>query len=672
MADQNNGAKHAANRRDSATAPSDNPIVRPGEQQKADAVLHQAPHSISVGLVGDGLCMSDPHGLVVFVNDHLCKMLGCEPDSLVGQPAGAFLATEADDPARIPMEKCPQCGRLHYVATLRRPDRSVLKIALDRQQIFDSEGELLGTLDVIMDVTGKTQLEQTVHDNAQWHRLIVESLNDIFWVVEIENVERSSNAGRDFEQRTIGVKDLLARLRFTYVSSSFERLFGYPFPIASPPSLYELVLEPFQQTVDEQLAKYIDQALSKPGGASSSSAVVLPLVTANGEPHWCETTARAFYDDSRNLLRFVGVTRDVNEAHLAEESVRASEAKLRAISDVAQDAVIMMDADGKAIHWNPAAERIFGYRADEILGRDVHALLAPRRLQKKVRQGVEEFRRSGEGPVVGNVIQSVAVRKDGSELPVEIAVSPLTIEGRRGAVGIIRDITERTEAEEAVRKEQRRLAQLLDVYEGHRKMATYEIHDGVTQPLVSAVMALDGFSRIREASPDAPWNDFDTAVGVLREALAETRRFMSGMRPPVLDELGVVSALDHLIREHRVSGAAKIDYSCDVHFQRLAPPLETAVFRIVQEGLTNARRHSQADEIRVEFTEQEDRLRIVVQDAGVGFNPDDVPLDHFGLEGIRQRAAAMGGRAWIESTPGTGTSITVDLPLLEDQTAEEG
>ncbi|HLA86102.1 MAG TPA: PAS domain S-box protein [Thermoguttaceae bacterium] len=371
-------------------------------------------------------------------------------------------------------------------------------------------------------------------------------------------------------------------------------------------------------------------------------------------------------DGSRRSTDDPAKTHDIPASDAAEEFLRSSEETLRATWHAIQDAVIVMDAEGRTLHMNPAAERMFGYRADEVLGRHMHTLLTPPRLHDKVRRGFEHFRRTGEGPVVSCVLQSEAMRKDGSEFPVEIAVSPLTIAGQRSAVGIVRDITDRAMAEEAVHKEQRRLAQLLDVYEGHRKLATYEIHDGVAQPLVSALMTLDAFSEVRRHCPDAPWSDFDNAVTILRETLAETRRFMSGMRPPVLDELGVVTALEHLVREHRVSGTAAIEYHCNVSFNRLVAPLETAVFRIVQEGLANARRHSGADRIRVEFVEEGNRLRILVQDWGVGFRPAEVPQDRFGLEGIRQRSAALSGRADIESSPGAGTRICVNLPLLKE------
>ena len=673
MANHNDGSNNPADRPSPVFKSNDCYANHHGQSSTSRPVVHGLPHHFSIRKIGDGLSIFDQQGRVAYVNDRLCEMIGCVSDDLIGQPAGVFLSVRDGDPSTHNIEPCSQCGCFHQEAVLRCKDGSSVDVALDRQHIVDSRGQALGTLDIIMDVTEKALMEQAFQDNAEWHRLIVDNLNDVFWVAEIEGVQRPGKPSQPVRPQSVDAGDLIKRWRYIYVSKSFERVFGYPLEQAYQMSLYDVVPKVAHGIVNETVLTYACEAMSTQQRVSTPQSLLFPLTTARGEPCWSETTARMLYDDRRELLRIVGVTRDVTESYMAEEAVRASQEKLSALCNAAQDAVIMMDSEGIATYWNPAAEKMFGYSADEMLGRNVHALLLPSRLHEKVKRGVEQFRLSGQGAVVDSVVQSEAIRKDGTEFPVEIAVSPLMLDGQRSAVGIVRDITDRTQAEQAVRKEQRRLAQLLDVYEAHRKMATYEIHDGVTQPLVSALMTLDAFSQHRGSCPDARWGDFDNAIGILREVVEETRRFMSGMRPPVLDELGVVTALDHLVREHRVADSATIEYHCDVRFERLAPPLETTIFRVVQEGLANAQQHSRSDKIRVELVEQGDQLRILVRDWGIGFEPAEVPHDHFGLEGIRERIAAMGGHSQIDSTPGGGTQISAVLPLLKEQSepAEE-
>ncbi len=151
----------------------------------------------------------------------------------------------------------------------------------------------------------------------------------------------------------------------------------------------------------------------------------------------------------------------------------------------------------------------------------------------------------------------------------------------------------------------------------------------------------------------------------------EARRLIGGLRPPILDESGIVAAIEYLCSERRQSGQSQIEFVVRVQFHRLAAPLEVALFRIVQECLTNACRHSQSPKIRVELSQLENRVRLTVQDWGVGFDPQEVKGERFGLRGIRERVRLLGGAADINSSPGKGTIITVELPLLEGDIDED-
>ena len=140
---------------------------------------------------------------------------------------------------------------------------------------------------------------------------------------------------------------------------------------------------------------------------------------------------------------------------------------------------------------------------------------------------------------------------------------------------------------------------------------------------------------------------------MLRRSIDETRRLISGLRPPILDESGILAAVEYLICEHRERSGIDIMFKHNLQAVRLAPPLEIAVFRIVQESLTNACRHSGSDFIRVELNESGDRLQIVVFDEGVGFDPAAVPDDRFGLRSSRTAPACSAAKP-IESAPGEG------------------
>jgi PAS domain S-box-containing protein len=243
---------------------------------------------------------------------------------------------------------------------------------------------------------------------------------------------------------------------------------------------------------------------------------------------------------------------------------------------------------------------------------------------------------------------------------------PLASEGgAEQALVICADITAERSAAEAVKKEQQLLRQLLALHERERQLAAYEIHDGFAQQLTGAMYRLQAFRENVGRDPEGAWKAFDAAAKLLGQAIDETRRLISGLRPPILDEAGVVEAIDYLICEHRQHGGPEIEFEHDVAFARLAPPLEIAVFRMVQESLRNACQHSRSDRVRITLAQRHDRICVEVRDWGVGFDLEAVAEKRFGLQGIRERVRLLDGKVTIQSAPNQGTAIAVELPAVE-------
>ena len=192
----------------------------------------------------------------------------------------------------------------------------------------------------------------------------------------------------------------------------------------------------------------------------------------------------------------------------------------------------------------------------------------------------------------------------------------------------------------------------------------YEIHDGFVQQLTAALLNLQAYEQLGPRHSPEAGKILGDAQQALRDAIAEARRLINGLRPPVLDASGIVTALAYLIDAARGSCPAEIEYTHDVGFDRLAPPLEGAVYRIVQESLTNACRYSQSGKICVHLWQRDGHLRVRIRDWGVGFNARQNTGNRFGLRGIRERARLLGGRAVIRSLAGHGTTITVELPIV--------
>ncbi len=363
------------------------------------------------------------------------------------------------------------------------------------------------------------------------------------------------------------------------------------------------------------------------------------------------------------IVGAVTIARDITEEKRADAAVRESEQCVRAICDLALDAVVMVDASGKALYWNPAAERMFGYSSDEMMGREVHAVMTPPRYRKQALKTFTQFAVSGQGKAVGRVLELTALRKDGSEFPIEISVSGFKMFEQWCAAAIIRDVTERKNAQQKLEQEQKALKLLLEASDHERHLISCEIHDGLAQQLAGAIMQFEAYNYLKEKNLEQAAKAIDLGMQAVRDGHAEARRLIGGLRPPQLDEGEVLAAIESFVQESSRRNKIKIEFCSNVAKLKLAPMLENTIFRIVQECITNACRYSKSKRVKVELTRHDDQLRIEVRDWGVGFKVDRVREGHFGLEGIQERARVFGGRATIKSNPRKGTDIVVELPL---------
>jgi signal transduction histidine kinase len=224
------------------------------------------------------------------------------------------------------------------------------------------------------------------------------------------------------------------------------------------------------------------------------------------------------------------------------------------------------------------------------------------------------------------------------------------------------EFDQRAKAEEALRNEHLHLQQVLELSEREQRLLAYDIHDGFVQPATASLMNLQAALSTYASDPDKALEYVVRGVQLVQESLAQVRWLIGDLRSVVLEDLGLVAAIDKLVGDVRNRSETQISWSHQVQFDRLPAPLETAIYRIVQEALRNATRHSQSERIEVSLTQSEKSVVAKVQDWGRGFDASVHKADHFGLEGIRERAKMFGGAARIDSEPGKGTSVTAEFP----------
>jgi PAS domain S-box-containing protein len=355
--------------------------------------------------------------------------------------------------------------------------------------------------------------------------------------------------------------------------------------------------------------------------------------------------------------------REIEEHKQAEAALRQSERRFR---DYFEHGLIGMARNSLDKRWLEVNDRlceIVGYSREELIQRTWTELTYP----DDLKPNLQLFDRLLAGEIEHFSLDKRFIRKDRSIVYTTIYVRVFRNEDGSSdhIVTLFEDITARKLAEAVLEREHRTLRHMLQASDHERQLIAYDIHDGLAQQLAGAIMQFQVYTHQKDAKHEDAQQAFDGGLALLRQGHAETRRLISGVRPPILDESGVMAAIAHLIHDPAFDDGPKVEFHSRVTFTRLAPVVENIIYRIIQEGLTNARTHSKSKTVRINFIQRGDRLRIEIRDRGIGFDPKAVPEDRFGLEGIQERARLLEGKCSIKSKPGEGTSVIVELPVVE-------
>ena len=227
--------------------------------------------------------------------------------------------------------------------------------------------------------------------------------------------------------------------------------------------------------------------------------------------------------------------------------------------------------------------------------------------------------------------------------------------------GVGFDVTEQRAAYEELSRRKTILRRLIDVQENERQTLCHELHDGLIQYAIGAKMQLDSIRD--EADPAVRVERITAAVDCLARGIAEGRQVIRGVRPAVLDDLGLSAAIEDLGEQMAAIGIA-VEMSLGAGLDDVPPRLCNTIYRVVQEALTNVRKHAGTDRATVEVHRSADTVQVRVRDHGPGFAVADASGRGFGIVGMTERARLAGGTFWIESRPGVGTQVNAELPLL--------
>ncbi|MHB1312464.1 MAG: PAS domain-containing hybrid sensor histidine kinase/response regulator [Gemmatimonadaceae bacterium] len=308
-----------------------------------------------------------------------------------------------------------------YRAFVRNLDNVVATTFETRDHIRQLDAARVGLETMVAERTA------TLKESQEKFRALVETSSDWVWEVDAGGT-------------------------FTYSSPKVEELLGF-----TPEEV--IGRTPFDFMLPEERQRIAPVFLEASLAARPLEQVVNTNLHKDGHEVVMETSGSPIFDAAGKVAGYRGIDRDVTARQRAEQALRDSENKFRQVSASAPDAIILLDQDGEITDWNAAAERTFGYEAAEVIGRDLHSLVVPGRQQGTFREGLRQFRDTGAGPVINKTLEMAALRRDGTEFPVELSISPVLLRGEWHAIGIVRDVSERQRAEDALRHSEASLRQ---------------------------------------------------------------------------------------------------------------------------------------------------------------------------------------------------------------------
>jgi len=487
-------------------------------------------------------------------------------------------------------------------------------------------------------------------------RLLVENIGDVLWFKRLEP------------------------LRFTYLSSAFEAIWKLPVEAAyAEAGLWEASIHPEDRPeVMAALERWFN-------GESAEYEVEYRVIGGDGEVRWVADRGLIMSRRDGRPLEIAGIARDISERKQGEQE----RARLAAVVESSEDAIMTLDLNGVIKTWNGGAEAVFGYAAEEVIGRPVAMLRPPEAaddeavFQERIRQGlrIQHY-------------ETVRRRKDGEVIDISLSISPLRDRDGKvtGFSKISRDITQRRRAElllqrlnaelesrvkertaalsraneelEGMMRRRRELErEVLNISEREQRRIGRDLHDDLGQRIAGAWMRASVVQRslMKHGAPEV--EGVAEVAALLGEALNCTRALARGLHPVAPQEGGLVVALRQLVER----GRALFDKDC--HFRLRGecglddPEVATHLYRIAQEALSNAVRHGQATRIEVGLEKLPGELQLRIDDDGLGLENAGVRQDGMGLRIMHYRADLIGAKLEIVRCQPRGTSVRCRLPF---------
>ena len=457
-----------------------------------------------------------------------------------------------------------------------------------------------------------------------------------------------------FENSGIGIAMVELDGRFVVTNRVYQELVGYTAAELQNIKLLEL-------THEDDRKKAIDLIAEMRAGQRREFQIEKRSLRKDRPPVWVRTTMSLIRDVGGAPRYMMALVEDIQEHKRAEENLKRQTEVLQTIFDHIPVMINLTGEDGRLKLINREWERILGWRLEEIQTQNID-VVAECYPDPRVRQVVLNLRAAAKGEWVDLKTRT----RDGRMVDTSWAVVKLT-DGT--TLGIGEDITERKRAEEELQRSFGQLreltARLQSVREEERARVAREIHDELGQALTAIKIDLASLLRGPRADKREELEKAESILRLVDETIGSVRRIATELRPGILDDLGLVAAVEWAAEEFELRTGIKCRLYLPDGEIAIDPEATTAIFRILQETLTNITRHAEATRVDIRLGRENGNIVLEVRDNGRGIGEEQLLAGRsLGILGMRERALLLGGQLTIHGAPGKGTIVRVVIPKV--------
>ena len=575
----------------------------------------------------DAIIITDQHGLLIEVNTSFCKMVGYSERELIGMDVTALIEPEHLKAHPLRFDLLLDGKSLYRERQMIKKNGTVFPMEEHVKMLEDRR-----ILAIVRDITERKRTEEALRQSEDRVRLIIDTIPTMAWTVTAD-----------------GIVDYANKRWLDYAGEKeFENPKGIIHPDDVPRVMQKWlvnksVAEPYE---DEMRLRRVD------GEYRRFLVRTAPLRNEQGE-----------------TIKWYGVSIDIEDSKRAQDELQLAYQRLSYHVENTPLAVIEWDKDLNVKRWSARAKEIFGWTLEEIIGRNWHA--ADFRL---VYEDDSEAVNKIDAELMGGLVDRNQTlnrnyTKDGKVIYCEWYNSVLRDEHGNviTILSLVHDVTENRKADETLRQSYVQIRQLTEhlqnIREEERIHIAREIHDELGGQLTALKMDASWLNQKLAKEDKAVKQRLKNFVNILAVMLKSVRRISAQLRPSLLDNLGLVAAIDWQLKEFQSRSGIEMVFNKPSEELEISDAVKNGLFRIFQESLTNVARHSKAKSVTVELLKKDGQLILRVEDDGQGFNLNrESNGKTLGILGMKERAAMMGGKYHISSMPGKGTSVTVVLP----------